>query len=963
MANRQLGANKYLVKLNRNNTNFTLQLFEYYKKAKWDHEYDFLKYYQNIVRIFMNDVDIDARGLLVQHEMGLGKSILAISVAIDLMKERQPIILLTKSLQENMRGAIKKYIKLRTTVEPDYHLGRLNDMQMDEWIEHNFSFVSMNASNMLKQMGKAAEGHTAEEFDAALEKKFGEVLKMASLDNKLLIVDEAHNLFRAITNGSKNGLGLYDLVMKARNLKVMFFTGTPIANDPFELVPCFNMLGSRTGRITLPEHYKDFNKLFVDAKNGRIRNKEKFQNRILGLVSYVSHLSDPGKAFGINDPSTKAEFPEEKPVVVERVHMDPDQFVMYGLARDKEMEEGSSSKFGGPSTRIVETPSMTKPKSHAASTYRVKSRQLSNFCAPSGLRDEKDPEKIPEQNLGSAKYRRAYENISKHKDQLGIVYSQFVGMGGLGTFSRYLDSLGWKRIDIGAPKKPRPQVDPVKAIEEFEKTEPGEQGELDEYANDELFTGEIIGDEKQYVIGKHEYSTHGPNIPPVGVYLNDVESELNKLPADTWWLGADDFDISYNTNAVVGGIDNVDDTDTDTGSESDTEFSIFDELVKNPESANSQISFKYAKLSDEDVLSKINPEYKSDPANFKYPLYILIILENGNPRGYVVIKYSIKEAADSVKYSECGAEMLEDHLDGISESLSRDIIKKIILDALACRDNPGEFKKQIWGGVADTRGISGPKPDRPRYYAVISGEVDVADRTRIQDTFNSEENKHGGVIDLILLSSTGAEGLDLKNVRHIHIMEPYWNWGRVKQIIARGVRNDSHKALPTDEKNVTPYIYLAVPPDTERLPNGEFPPTTDTELYDESVVSQITIESFNEAVREVSIECLVNGEDFCRVCNPSDQPLFTDDVERDIRATDPCSQVQETQVTAEEIIVDGVKYYYSHDPSSIYDYRIYIYDENINGYRALKESDPRYIKIINAIESAKSTEPSKSEKK
>jgi hypothetical protein len=135
--------------------------------------------------------------------------------------------------------------------------------------------------------------------------------------------------------------------------------------------------------------------------------------------------------------------------------------------------------------------------------------------------------------------------------------------------------------------------------------------------------------------------------------------------------------------------------------------------------------------------------------------------------------------------------------------------------------------------------------------------------------FNDENNKHGGIIDLILLSSTGAEGLDLKNVRHIHIMEPYWNWGRVKQIIARGVRNDSHKALPKEEKDVTPYIYLAVPPDTERLPNGELPETTDTELYNESVINQVTIDSFHEAIREVAIECLVNGEDYCRVCNPS----------------------------------------------------------------------------------------------
>jgi hypothetical protein len=463
---------KYTTKLDRNNTNFTIQLLEHFKKTKWGDEYSFLKYYQNIVRSYINDVDIDARGALVQHEMGLGKSILAVSIAIDMMKERQPIILLTKSLEPNMRGAIRKYIKLRTAVEPDYHLGRLSDKDLDDWINHNFSFVSMNASNMLKQMGKASEGHTAEEFDIALEKKFGEVLKMASLDNKLLIVDEAHNLFRAITNGSKNAIGLYDLVMKARNLKCMFFTGTPIANDPFELVPCFNMLGSKFGKITLPENYKDFNKLFVDEKNGRIKNKEKFQNRILGLVSYVSHHSNPGKAFGVDDPSTKAEFPEERPVVVERVHMDPDQYVMYGLARDKEKEEGSGSKFT--SARPVEAPSMTKPKSKAASTYRVKSRQLSNFCPPAGMREEKDPSMIPEQNLGSAKYRKMYENIQKHREQLGIVYSQFVGMGGLGTFSRYLDSLGWKRIEIGARKGVPKEEDPEKLIEELEKAGPGE---------------------------------------------------------------------------------------------------------------------------------------------------------------------------------------------------------------------------------------------------------------------------------------------------------------------------------------------------------------------------------------------------------------------------------------------------------------------------------------------------------
>lgn len=922
----------YLAKLDRNNTNFTIQLFEHFKKTKWSSEYSFLKYYQNIVRSFIYDIDMDARGLLVQHEMGLGKSILAISIAMDLMKERQPIILLTKSLQENMRGAIRKYVKLRKSAEPEYHLGRLSDLELDDWIEHNFSFVSMNASNMLKQLGKASEGHTAEEFDAALEKKFGEVLKMASLDGKLLIVDEAHNLFRAITNGSKNAIGLYDLVMKARNLKVMFFTGTPIANDPFELVPCFNMLGSRYGKITLPENYKDFNTLFVDEKNGRIKNKEKFQNRILGLVSYVSHHSDPGKAFGVDDPATKAEFPTERPVVVERVHMDPDQYVIYGLARDKEKDEGSGSgKFGGPSNRPVETANMMKPKSSASSTYKVHSRQLSNFCAPNGMRDEKDPSKIPEQNLGAAKYRRMYANIQKHKNQLGLAYSQFVGMGGLGTFSRYLDTLGWQRIELPGKQS---RATPTKIIEDFERAEPGEQGELDESVENGL-----VG---TYTIGGHQYSTHGPSIPPAHVYIDGIEAELDQVPENTWWLHGDDFDMKitggddtpiYEINGYNGPyIGGDSDTDSD-------DLNIFDNDDYSIETSTlhddkiSNITFRYATSDDSQILKSLNDEYIGDESYFKYPKYILIVFENAQPAGYVIVEF------------DNDAKITSEILTNLT--ISHDTVKRVILDALNKEPAPGEFKKNIWGGVADTR--MGPKPDHTRYYAVISGDVDVLDRTRIQDMFNQDENKYGGIIDLILVSSTGAEGLDLKNIRHIHVMEPYWNWGRVKQIIARGVRNDSHKALPENEKDVTPYIYLAVPPDSERGPNGELPETTDTELYNESVIGQITIESFNEAVKEVSIECLVNGEDFCRVCNPSNQPLTTDDIARDVRAQDPCSQVQETQIKAEEIVVDDVTYFYAPDPTSIYDYRIFIFDENINGYRPLKESDPKYARIIDEI--------------
>jgi len=789
-------------KLDRNNTNFSLRLLEHFKHAEWGSEYSFLKYYQNVVREYINDVEIDSRGLLVDHQMGLGKSILAIAVAIDQLRERQPIILLTKSLQGNMSDAIKKYFDLRRTAEPDWPLGRLTGQAYDDWVSANFSFVSMNASNMLKQMGKAAEGNVAEEFDAALEKKFGEVLKLPSLDGKLLIVDEAHNLFRAITNGSKNAIGLYDLVMKSRNLKIVFLTGTPIANDPFELVPCFNMLGSKFGRVILPESYKEFNKLFV-GQDGRIKNKEKFQNRILGLVSVVEHKSNPGKGVGVAADIKRAEFPERLPIIVERVNMDLNQYTMYQLARDKEKDEGSG-KFG--TQGFHEPPSMTKPKSKAASSYRVRSRQISNFSAKVKTVDE-----LTESEIDSAKFRKMYSNIEKHDKQLGVVYSQFVGIGGLGSFARYLDIHGWERVQVGVPLKS------TGTISEYEDAGPGEQGELDEYVETGIVEGGFVrGDfttERAHTWARAHGSADGPSIPPADVFAG-IEEEGNNL--STWWIGGDDDGHEHDDKHENDKHDDL------------SEFGAFD---------------------DE------NDEYVS------------------------------------------------------------------VLEML------------------------GGEPSR-RKYAIISGEVDIDDRTRIKNLFNDPDNKHGGKCDLVLISSTGAEGLDLLRVRHIHAMEPYWNWGRIAQVEARGVRNDSHKDMEPNEKNVQLYIYLAIPPETERLADGSYPSTTDTELYDESVLNQISIESFNDALKAVSIECMVNGESYCRVCNPTNQPLFTDEIARDVRATDPCTQVQEISVKATEIEYEGATYYYTESPDSVYGYRVFKHDSEINGYRQIRESDPVFIGVI-----------------
>ena len=50
----------------------------------------------------------------------------------------------------------------------------------------------------------------------------------------------------------------------------------------------------------------------------------------------------------------------------------------------------------------------------------------------------------------------------------------------------------------------------------------------------------------------------------------------------------------------------------------------------------------------------------------------------------------------------------------------------------------------------------------------------------------NENNYYGEVIKMIMTTRTGAEGLDLKEVRYIHILEPYWQPVLITQIIGRG---------------------------------------------------------------------------------------------------------------------------------------------------------------------------------
>ena len=220
-----------------NSTSFPLAVKENLLKLKFtDEDEKVLKYHQFITKEFFIK-NRAQRGLLIAHAMGFGKTRLAVSIASayrDIDPRRKIIIMLPKSLEANFKNTIKTY----SSALSDTHKQEVTD----EYIDKNYKFISLNASNMFKQVSNIGKHEEEIEYERRLGEFMDDIIRKNSLDNSLLIIDEAHNLFNSITNGSKNAVGLYDMIMTSKNLKLIFLTGTPIINDAFELIPCFNML-------------------------------------------------------------------------------------------------------------------------------------------------------------------------------------------------------------------------------------------------------------------------------------------------------------------------------------------------------------------------------------------------------------------------------------------------------------------------------------------------------------------------------------------------------------------------------------------------------------------------------------------------------------------------------------------------------------------------------------------------
>jgi len=134
---------------------------------------------------------------------------------------------------------------------------------------------------------------------------------------------------------------------------------------------------------------------------------------------------------------------------------------------------------------------------------------------------------------------------------------------------------------------------------------------------------------------------------------------------------------------------------------------------------------------------------------------------------------------------------------------------------------------------------------------------------QLQDA-KQTENLRGKLASLLMITQSGAEGLNLRNVRNVYILEPFWNQVRIDQVIGRAIRKGSHLELPEDERNVQVTMFLASFTKTQAKANKtiQFKDnalTTDENIRDLALKKDKIIQQFLQLVKANAVDCVFNA--------------------------------------------------------------------------------------------------------
>lgn len=867
--------------------------------------------HQQIVRDYLN-LYTPYRGLLLFHGLGAGKTCSSIAIAEGMKSDKQIILMTPKSLKMNFFSELKKcgdpiykknqywefistenqpaYLDIlssalslpkesiqkrkgawlvNTKKSPNYsdysdEQQKTIDDQLNEMIRTKYKDINYNGLNKQKVI-ELTENFTKNPFD-----------------NTVIVIDEAHNFVSMIVNKIKTNnyesisYKLYDYMMKASNARVILLTGTPIINYPNEIGILFNLLRGYIKTWTFP------------INNISIKGKKLDKETILNMFEEKNFKTYDYVEFSGNN------------LIITR---NPFGFINL-KKREYKMKKGGKKSKNITKKNKQENDTITEEKNKTRKNKNEDEidddeQQNENEETNKKWKDffedpYSDRENGPQYGGSSEvfdKYNGIYLNESGNisDDKFASIVKNILKDNGFEVFEGGINVENFKALpddsesflNIFVDEDPTKPEMKNKAL--FQKRILG----LTSYfrsAQEQLLPRYVLNEDGNiYHIESVDMSEH-----QFGVYekirLDELQNDKNlkkikkKLTTDELFKLSSTYRIYSRSSCnftFPGEIQRPIPKD----------ITIIEDVYKSEE-----LSDKKADEIDEDEENEIDSEKeqlsKSDSMK-QYKSLIKTTLEQLQEKSADIFSpsslqmYSPKyyRILENIKDTEnIGLHLLYSQfvtLEGLG-------IFKMVLDA----NGFAQFKIQknqetnMWEIVESEEDKSKPK------YALYTGEESDEEREIIRNIYNSdwkflpdnilekllgksESNIYGDAIKLLMISSSGAEGINLKTTRFVHIMEPYWNMVRIQQVVGRARRICSHERLPPELRTVKVFIYLSsfskeqrtsekhkelILNDVSRL-DPTIAITTDEYLFEIARIKDNIINKILKAVKESAVDC------------------------------------------------------------------------------------------------------------
>jgi len=258
-------------------------------------------------------------------------------------------------------------------------------------------------------------------------------------------------------------------------------------------------------------------------------------------------------------------------------------------------------------------------------------------------------------------------------------------------------------------------------------------------------------------------------------------------------------------------------------------------------------------------------------------------------------------------------------------------------------------------------------------YALYTGTETSEEKEMLRHIYNGEwddipdsignvlkskyhNNNMGEVIKVFMITSSGSEGINLRNTRYVHIMEPYWHPVRLEQVIGRARRICSHKDLPKALQTVEVFVYIMIFSEAQ-LKSDEaielkrkdlskaipkLPQTSDQYLFEISEIKANLTGQLTDAIKESAFDCYVYANGKCvNFGDPTnDKFSYVPDFSEQENDTTVQANKKRIEWVGKQVNINGTDYIYRRVSENVLD----LYDKSIYE-RAMEDPTVQPLKV------------------